>query len=378
VNGVKIEEQRAAEAAPPQPDLKERLSLATREALQRAWRGENSGVLIIVVIVTIAIFAISLNGTDYLSKDNLLSIVESATPITIMAIATVFVISVGELDLSFASVVPVSAYIAGLLMRDGTPWIVASLAALGFGLAVGFVNGIVTVGFRIPSFVVTLGTMGIVTGFSERINNSQSVSVEDQSFLNVFGQGHVAGISVLIVWTIVMVIIAHLVLAFTPSGRALLATGANVNAARFSGIRTNRMKVGALMASGFAGALAGLLYAGQFGAATYTLGTSDLLTAIAAAIIGGTVLTGGKGSVIGALVGSLLIGILNNGLIIAGLADPEQLMARGVIIIAAVVFSARGASRGAGGTGVLARFLNRRRTPAVASPSAPGSGGAGG
>jgi ribose transport system permease protein len=261
-----------------------------------------------------------------------------------------------------------------MLIRDGTPWIIAALAAMGFGLAVGFVNGIVTVGFRIPSFVVTLGTTGIVTGLSERINDSQSVAVENQAFLNVFGQGSVGPISVLIVWTIAVVIIAHLVLAYTPAGRALLATGANVSAARFSGIRTNRMKVGALMASGLAGAVAGLLYTGQFGAASYTLGTSDLLTAIAAAIIGGTVLTGGKGSVIGALVGSLLIGILNNGLIIAGLADPEQLMARGAIIIAAVVFSARGANRVEGGDGgVLGKLLGRRRTPAVAG----GGGGTG-
>jgi ribose transport system permease protein len=365
VNSVETQAERETKPEPPRPPLGERLSAAIRESLRRAWRGENSGVLILVVIVTIGAFAIALRDTDYLSTDNLLSVVESTTPITIMAIATVFVISVGELDLSFASVVPVAAYIAALLMRDGYPWIVAAAAALGFGLAVGFVNGVVTVGFRIPSFVVTLGTMGIVTGLSERINNSQSVAVDEQSFLNVFGQGHVAGVSVLIIWTIVVVVVAHVILAFTPAGRALLATGANANAARFSGIRTNRLKVGALMASGLAGAVAGLLYAGQFGAATYTLGTSDLLTAIAAAIIGGTVLTGGKGSVVGALVGSLLIGILNNGLIILGLADPEQLMARGVIIIAAVVFSARAGARVAGAPagGILAR-LRRRRAPA--------------
>jgi ribose transport system permease protein len=90
-----------------------------------------------------------------------------------------------------------------------------------------------------------------------------------------------------------------------------------------------------------AGALAGLLYSGQFAAASYTLGTTDLLTVIAAVIIGGTALMGGKGSVVGAVVGSLLIGTLNNGLVIIGLANPEQLMARGLIIIAAVMFSAR-------------------------------------
>lgn len=349
MNSVETHAERATQQAPPPPGPRQRIVEGSAEALRRAWRGENSGVLIIVVLVTIGIFAVALRHTTYLSSDNLLSIVEQTAPITIMAIATVFVISSGELDLSFASVVPVSAYIASLLMQNGQGWLLGAAAALAFGLVVGVVNGLVTVGFRIPSFVVTLGTMGIVTGLSERINNSQSVSVDNSSFLSVFGQGHVGPVSVLIVWTIVVVVVAHIVLALTPSGKALLATGANANAARFSGIRTNRIKVGALMASGLAGALAGLLYTGQYGAASYTLGTSDLLTAIAAAIIGGTVLTGGKGSVVGALVGSLLIGILNNGLIIIGLADPEQLMARGVIIIAAVVFSARASARAAGG-----------------------------
>ncbi len=369
MTNVETQVESEAPSTPPRPDLRERLSAAARESLRRAWRGENSGVLILVVLVTIGVFAITLRDTDYLTADNLVSIVEQTTPITIMAIATVFVISCGELDLSFASVVPVAAYIAAMLMRDGTPYILAAAAAMGFGLLVGFVNGIVTVGFKIPSFVVTLGTMGIVTGLSERINNSQSVSVPNEKFLSVFGQGHLGPIPVLIVWTIVVVAVAHIVLAFTPAGRALLATGANMDAARFSGIRTNRVKVGALMASGLAGAIAGLLYAGQFGAATYTLGTSDLLTAIAAAIIGGTVLTGGKGSVIGALVGSLLIGILNNGLIIQGLADPEQLMARGAIIIAAVVFSARAGTRVAGGSGggIFARLRARKRAPATPS-----------
>jgi ribose transport system permease protein len=366
VSSVEMQTERAAPAEQPRPGLQQRLREAAKETLRRAWRGENSGVLILVVLVTIGIFAIALRHTSYLSSDNLLSIVEQTTPITIMAIATVFVISCGELDLSFASVVPVSAYIASLLVRDGHPLALAVAAALGFGLGVGLVNGLVTVGFRIPSFVVTLGTMGIVTGLSERITNSQSVAINDEHFLNIFGQGHVGPVPVLIFWTVVIVVVAHVVLAFTPSGRALLATGANTGAARFSGIKTNRIKVGALMASGLAGAIAGLLYAGQFGAATYTLGTSDLLTAIAAAIIGGTVLTGGKGSVVGALVGSLLIGILNNGLIILGLADPEQLMVRGAIIIAAVVFSARASARGAGGSGGVLARLRRGRAPAAA------------
>jgi ribose transport system permease protein len=147
----------------------------------------------------------------------------------------------------------------------------------------------------------------------------------------------------LVLWAFGAAIVAHIILVWTPVGKAVLATGANRTAAQFSGIRTGRVKIGLLMASGFAGALAGLLYTGQYHAIRYDTGTGDLITVIAAAIIGGTLLAGGKGSVIGALIGALLLGTVNNGLIILGLDVPQQLMFRGGIIILAVLFNARSA-----------------------------------
>jgi ribose transport system permease protein len=124
-----------------------------------------------------------------------------------------------------------------------------------------------------------------------------------------------------------------------------LATGANADAARFSGIRTERVKIGVLVVSSASGALAGLLYDGQYAAGDFALGSSDLLSVIAAAIIGGSVLAGGKGSVVGAVVASLLVGTLNNALILMGFGAPEQLMAQGIIIVAAVIVSSRGGRR---------------------------------
>ena len=308
--------------------------------LSRALRGENSGALILAMLVVIAVFAVMLRDTNYLSTTNLLGIVRQTAAITVMAIPSVFVISSGEIDLSIAAVVPVAAFVAALLL-PGSGFLVAVLAALAFGALVGFLNGIITVKFQIPSFVVTLGMLSVLTGLALRITNVLSISITDPTFLAVFGEGRVGPVPVLVLWPLAIALVGHVILTYTPAGRAVLATGANQPAARFSGIRTNRVKVVALVASGSAGALAGLLYSGQFGAASYTLGTTDLLTVIAAVIIGGTALMGGKGSVVGAVVGSLLIGTLNNGLVIIGLANPEQLMARGLIIIAAVMFSAR-------------------------------------
>lgn len=306
----------------------------------RAYRGENSGALILAMILIITVFAVVLRDTNYLSATNLLGIVRQTAAITVMAIPTVFVISSGEIDLSIAAVVPVAAFVAALIL-PGAGFMIAVLAALAFGALVGFLNGVIAVRFQIPSFVVTLGMLSVLTGLSLRITNVQSIAITDPTFLAVFGEGKVGPVPVLVIWPLAVAIAGHVILTYTATGRAVLATGANQAAARFSGIRTNRVKILGLTFSGVAGALAGLLYSGQFAAASYTLGTTDLLTVIAAVIIGGTALMGGKGSVVGAVVGSLLIGTLNNGLVIIGLANPEQLMARGLIIIAAVMFSAR-------------------------------------
>jgi ribose transport system permease protein len=341
---------------------RERIRSGAAGIFWRAYRGENSGALILVVLIAIVVFAVLLRGTSYLSRENLFGITQQTATITVMAVPTVFLISSGEIDLSFAAVVPVAAFITAIQLEShNLIWAIA--AGLLFGAAVGLVNGIITIFFKIPSFVVTLGMMGALTGAGEWITNSQSVGVSNLRFLSLFGEGYVYGIPGLLWWTLLVVIVGQVILVYTPVGRAVLATGANVSAARLSGIRTNRIKIGAFIASGVGAAFAGTLYIGQFGAASYTLANTDLLTVFASVIIGGTALTGGKGSVVGAFVGSLLLGTLNNGLIIVGLTNPEQLLARGVIIIAAVIFSARN--------------VVRSRAPRRNAPPAPDAASAG-
>lgn len=356
----------------PQNELAERLRNGIRDTAARTYRGENSGLLLIVMIAVVVIFGILLRDTSFLSGSNLISIVETTTAVTVMAVPTVFVICSGEIDLSFATVVPVSAYIAAdfLMHNRGIP--LAVITALAFGAGVGLVNGLVTVAFKIPSFVVTLGMLGILQGYSQAITNSATLNVSNQTFLKIFGQGSAGPVNSLVIWSLAAVIVGGFILAYTPTGRHVLATGANPHAARFSGIKTGRVKVMVLMFSGIGGALGGLIYLGQFAAATYTLGSSDLLNVLAAVIVGGTALAGGKGSVVGALIGSLLIGLIGNALIILGLASPEQLMARGLIIILAVILSSRPRGRGPAFSGRL-RLL--RRTGLVATAPIQGSAG---
>jgi len=309
-----------------------------------ALRGENSGILIAALFLTILVFAILLRDTAYLSVGNFVGIIRQTTVITVMAIATVFVISAGEIDLSIAAVIPLSGYAVALLLPE-QGMVAGIVVALACGAVIGLVNGLITVKLHVPSFVVTLGTLGLLQGLSRIPTNSLAVVVSDPTFTFWFGSGSLGPVPVLILWSVIATVVGYVVLAWTPWGKAVLATGANANAARFSGIRTGRVKVTVLVVSGMAGALGGLLYVGQFHGARFDLGSTDLLTVIAAAIIGGTVLTGGKGSVVGAAVGSLLLGAVNNGLIILGLDVPQQLMFRGLIIIAAVILSARAGLR---------------------------------
>lgn len=315
---------------------------------RRTWRdalhGDNPLLLAIALIVTIAVFALLIGGTGYLRPDNLLGIVRQTATISVMAIATVFVISAREIDLSIAGVIPVSAYVAALLIPVLGP-VPALLVALAAAAVIGLVNGLLVVLIGVPSFVVTLGMLGLLEGASRLFTNSQAVLIRDPGFIAVFGSGSVMGIPVLVFWTLGLAVIGALVLRGTTAGKAVLATGGNPEAARVSGIRTNRVRIAVLVVSSMAGGLAGLMYVGQFQSARFDLGSSDLLTVIAAAIIGGTLLSGGKGSVVGALIGSLLLGVVNNGLVILGLDAPQQLMFRGAIIIAAVIISVRASRR---------------------------------
>jgi ribose transport system permease protein len=297
-------------------------------------------VVYVAFLLILVFFAITLRHDGFLTSTNLLNIVKQTAPISVMAVGMVFVLSAGEIDLSIGSVVALSALVTGVVLRD--VGLVAGIAAgLGTGLAIGAANGLFVTLLRLPSFLVTLATMGLLSGLGRSITNLQSVAVDDQTFANLFGSGDLGPIPSLIVWTIATVAIGHLVYRHRRFGAHVLAVGDNADAARVTGIRVNRVKVAVLMMSATTAAIAGMLYAGRLQGANYNLGSSDLLTVIAAVVIGGTRLFGGSGSVVGALVGSLIMGMLNNGLILMGLSSSEQLIAQGILLLLAISLTLR-------------------------------------
>ena len=285
-------------------------------------------------------FAITLHDDGFLTSRNLTNIVLQTAPATIMAIGLVFALSAGEIDLSFGSIVAVAALSAAVIMQNH-PMIYGVAAGLGAGMAIGAFNGLLVSQLRLPSFLVTLASLGLFAGIARSMTDLRSIPVINDSFTGFFGSGRLLGIPSLVIWTIVAVVVGHVIYRHTRFGAHVLAVGDNAHAAQVSGIRVQRVRLYVLTLCGTTAGLAGLLYAGRLQAAKYTLGETDLMTVIAAVIVGGTALNGGRGSVIGALLGSLMMGMLNNGLILLGLKVSDQMIVRGLIILVAVAVSLR-------------------------------------
>ncbi len=308
------------------------------KAKQIQWR---DFVVYIFFAIVLVFFAITIGDKGFLSVANLFNITRTTSMIAIMAIAMTFVIAAGELDLSIGSSAALSALVAALTMAAGYGMVAGVAMGILSGLAVGALNSFFVNIFRIPSFLVTLGSMQLIRGLDMRLTYTKPVAISEATFNSFFGSGKIGPVPSLFVWSLVVVVVCHIVLRYTTFGRQVLATGGNPVAARYSGVPVERIKMYCFLLSGAAGALAGLLYSGMMQTARYTFGTGAELAAIAAVILGGTSLFGGKATVIGTFVGALLIGTINNGLIIMGLDVSEQMMIAGGLIILAVAFGRR-------------------------------------
>ncbi len=301
-------------------------------------------VIYVGFLVIFVTFAVLLRNDGFATPSNLFNIVQQTAPVTVMAIGMVYVLTAGEIDLSIGSIVAVSALLAAVVLREW-PWPLAVISGLGVGAAIGALNGALVAYGRLPSFLVTLATMGVFAGVARRMTDLQSVPIQNDFFNAFFGSGSLFGLPSLILWTLVAVAVGYFVYRETRYGAHIHAVGDSARAARATGIKVLRVRFSVMVLSGMLAALAGLLYAGRLHGARYTLGEADLLTVIAAVIVGGTRLNGGSGTIIGALIGSLLMGILNNGLILMGYQPSDQMIARGLIILIAVALTLREPNR---------------------------------
>lgn len=295
-------------------------------------------VIYIGFVVVFIFFAILLRDQGFLSPNNLLNIFRQTATITVIAVGMTYVIACAEIDLSVGSVAGLSSVCTAMALSQFglVPGILAGLAV---GLVVGSINGALVSLLGIPSFLVTLGMLGIAVGVAQWITASAPQPILNDTFNMLFGSGNFGPVPGLVVWSAIFVAIGAVVLNRTRFGRQVLATGGNRNAADFTGINTKRIKFQVLLISAMAASVAGMLYAGRLQSGRFQWGSGDELSAIAAVILGGTSLFGGFGSILGTLFGALLIGLINNGLILAGLDSSQQQVVRGAIIILAVAMA---------------------------------------
>jgi len=299
------------------------------------WRRD---IIYVGFVVVFLVFAVLLGDQGFLSTTNLLNILRQSAIVTIMAVGMTFVIGCAEIDLSVGSIAGLTSITTAMAIASFglVPGVVAGLAV---GALVGAVNGALVAFVRIPSFLVTLAMLGIAAGVAQWVTDSAPQPILNSTFNTVFGSGSIGPIPGLVLWSGFAVALGAVVLRKAKFGRQVLATGANRTAAEYSGINTRAIKFKVMMLSAMAASVAGMLYAGRLHSGRFQWGAGDELNAIAAVILGGTALAGGRGSVVGTLFGALLMGLINNGLILAGLDSSQQQVIRGVIIVLAVALA---------------------------------------
>lgn len=299
------------------------------------WR---NNIVYIAFVFVVIFFSIFLSDAGFFTTGNLLNIARQTAMITVMAVAMTFVISTGEIDLSVGSTAALSAMTTALTLQAGFGVFAAALVGLGTGFIIGLINGLLVSKVLIPSFLVTLAMMEVGRGLAMWITGTAPVPILNDNYLFLFGSGDFLGIPILLIWTVIIAVVGYILLNKTPYGRQTLATGGNENAALFTGIKIKRIKLSVFIFTGLMASFAGMLYAGRLEAGRYTFGEGDELSVIAAVILGGTSLFGGVGTVIGTVIGSIMIGTINNGLILMGLDVSQQMFVLGVILILAVSF----------------------------------------
>ena len=304
----------------------------------------------IVLILLGMLIAMTFLSPAFLTARNLLNIVRQISVMGLIAIGVTMVIITGGIDLSSGSVLALAAVVATSLAQRldwaeikfpglDVPVLVPIVAALVIGALCGLVNGSLIARFKIPPFIATLGMMTVARGFA-LIYSERPVSGLKESYTYI-GQGEPFGIPVPIIILALVALAAHVLLNNTRFGRHIYALGGNEQAARISGINISRVKIGVYTIAGLLAGLSGLVLSSRIGSGQPGLGLGYELDAIASAVIGGTSLSGGIGTIWGTIVGALIIGVLNNGLDLLNVSAYWQTIVKGSIIVIAVIIDER-------------------------------------
>ena len=292
-----------------------------------------------LILMLISGFFGAINGNVF-SLYNIQNIFKQSSINGLIAFGMTFVILIGCIDLSVGSILAFVGYIAGILLVNyQLPIIIVIPVALLLGMTLGVINGVLVSKVKLQPFIATLVTMTIYRGVTLILSNGLPIrninkASEVMKFIN---RGEIANLPISMVIYLVVFVILWFVLDKTLFGKYLYATGGNEEAARLSAVPVTKIKLSAYAISGFLSALAAILYISRYNSIYPNAGQGAELDAIAAVVIGGTSMSGGKGKIIGTLIGALIIGILNNGLNLLGVSSFYQEVIKGIVILIAVV-----------------------------------------
>lgn len=292
------------------------------------------------VALFILIIIVSMINPDFFSVDNILNILRQTSVNAIIAVGMTFVILIAGIDLSVGSVLALTGAVAASLVGAEMPIFLVIPLVLLLGTAFGGMSGVIVAKGKVQAFIATLVTMTLLRGLTMVYTDGRPISTgfSDQAdAFSFIGTGYLFGIPFPIWIMAVVFTVAWYILKHTPIGRYIYALGGNESATRLSGINVNKIKIFVFAVSGFLSALAGLIITSRLSSAQPTAGVSYELDAIAAVVVGGTSLMGGKGRVMGTLVGALIIGFLNNALNLLDISSYYQMLAKALVILAAVL-----------------------------------------
>ncbi|HQZ11271.1 MAG TPA: ABC transporter permease [Devosia sp.] len=294
---------------------------------------------ILGLFVVIALVVLSAQSDKFFTLDNLLNQGRLMTEVGLIAIVMTFVIITGGIDLSVGSILGMTAILLGVFWKNlGLPLELAIFLALCVGTFAGFVNGLIITRFRVPPLIATLGTLALYRGIAEGVSEARSVRGYPEWFY-VLGQGNVFGVPTQLWLLVIVTIVAAIILGMTTWGRATYAIGSNETAARFSGLRVDWIKIAIYSASGFAAALAAVIFVSRVSTTRSDMGTGIELDAITAVVLGGTSIFGGRGTIIGTVLGLILIQALKNGLSLAGVKSDGTIVLIGAALILTILIS---------------------------------------
>jgi ribose/xylose/arabinose/galactoside ABC-type transport system permease subunit len=309
----------------------------------------------IFLIALMAFFAAA--EPRFLSSINLFNVMRQVSITGLLALSMTFVILTAGIDLSVGSLLAFSGLVAAAVAKGGLAsrftvgaggvgygWGLAALAAIVVGLLCGYVQGLAVTRLKVPPFVVTLGGMSAFRGAALLFSGGGPISGFEPSF-TWWGQGKIGPVPVPVIIFLAFAVLAHITLRYTRYGRQVYAVGGNPEAARLSGLNVNRVIASVYVISGFFCGLASFVLAARLNSAEAVAGTGYELTVIASVVIGGTSLFGGSGTILGTVVGTILIGVLLNGLILMDVSSYIQQIIIGIIIVLAVAFDTFAKSR---------------------------------